>query len=101
MASEHEVRRLLLGVVTGDIYGAFGLSRKLTQSELLRACRRIKVSVHADRGNRNEISQIANACAEVLTDRRPQLSDCIQNVARGLMVEVMGPQTVMGNATAG
>ena len=87
MASQHDIEQLLIGILTCDIYHAFGVSRKPSKRDLESECRRVQKNFHTDRGNRTEVSQLANACAEVLTGKRPYLSECIKSVARCLFEE--------------
>ena len=51
-----------------------------------------KKMFHADKGNSTVVSQIANACASVLTRKENYISDCIMTAARNLLQELFRTQ---------
>ena len=88
MASQDMVKELLSCVAAGDPYGAFGINDTLPPPQLRRECRRKQVVFHQDRGNLLVVSQLANACADVLCDRVPVLAEGFVGTARELLREV-------------
>ena len=88
MAEQHDVNQLLSGVAGGDPYHAFGIITALSPSQLRRECRRKQAAFHQDKGNSLVVSQLANACADVLCDRVPVLAGEIVATASRLLEEV-------------
>ena len=91
-ATETEVEQLLAGALIGNAYEAFGLHYSLTRAQLEAECRIFQKAFHEDRGNATMISQIANACASVLTGKERCISECIREDARKLFRELMKTQ---------
>ena len=91
-ATETEVEQLLAGALTGNAYEAFGLHYSLTRAQLEAECRIFQKAFHEDRGNTTMSSQIANACASVLTGKERCISECIREDARKLFRELMQTQ---------
>ena len=88
MAGQHDVNQLLSGVAVGDPYHAFGITTTLPPSQLGRECRRKQAAFRQDKGNPLAVSQLANACADVLCDRVPMLVGKIVATASRLFEEV-------------
>ena len=88
MAGQDLIERLLSGVAARDPHRAFGVTAALSPSNLRRECRRNQALFHQDRGNALAVSQIANACADVMCDRVPVLSGEIVATAIDLLREI-------------
>ncbi len=88
MASQFETNQLLTGVVAQDPHRAFGIVIALSPPQLRRECRRKQAVFHQDKGNSLAISQLANACADVLCERVPMLAGEIVATASRLLEEV-------------
>ena len=81
------VNELLSGVAARDPYRAFGINATLPPPQLRRECRRKQAMFHQDRGNSLVVSQLANACADVLCDRVPMLEEGLVGTALELLRE--------------
>ena len=88
MASQEQVEALLRGVVDYDLLKAFGITRSLSPAAYRQACRRNQAAFHQDRGNTRDISQIANAVAEVLSGRQRRLEASVIALASQLLQEL-------------
>ena len=88
MARQDLIERLLSGVTTGDPYTTIKVIWTLPPSQLKRECRRYQATFHQDRGNLLAVSQIANACADVICHRALVLSGEIVATAMELLQQV-------------
>ena len=88
MAAQRDVNQLLSGVAIGDPHQEFGVCLTVPSLQLRRGCRRKQALSHQDKGIPSEVSQLANACADVLCGRVPMLGDETIETASRLLVEV-------------